>query len=60
MDILAWNALTAIPVTGFGKIPEKQRTYIRLVFTDPAMRTLHADRETVAQAPPSPATPARA
>ncbi|MFD4762951.1 hypothetical protein ACFWOJ_30095 [Streptomyces sp. NPDC058439] len=60
MDILAWNALTAIPVTGFGKIQEKQRTYIRLVFTDPTKRTLHANHETVAQAPPSPATSARA
>ncbi|MFC4608370.1 helix-turn-helix domain-containing protein [Streptomyces maoxianensis] len=49
MDILAWNSLAAALVTDFGRIPEKQRNYIRLVFTDPALRTLYADWETIAR-----------
>ncbi|MFE4367617.1 helix-turn-helix domain-containing protein [Streptomyces sp. NPDC056835] len=49
MDILAWNALAAALVTDFGRIPEKRRNYVRLVFTDPAMRTLYCDWETVAR-----------
>ncbi|WP_031073984.1 helix-turn-helix transcriptional regulator [Streptomyces sp. NRRL WC-3742] len=48
MDILAWNSLAAALVTDFSKIPEKQRNYIRLVFTDPRMRKLYADWENVA------------
>lgn len=48
MDILAWNPLAAALVTDFAQIPEKQRNYIRLVFTDPAMRTLYADWDVVA------------
>lgn len=50
MDILAWNPLAAALVTDFGQIPAKKRNYIRLVFTDPAMRSLYADWETIAHA----------
>ncbi|MFD7219811.1 helix-turn-helix domain-containing protein [Streptomyces sp. NPDC059892] len=49
MDVLAWNALAAALVTDFGRIPERHRNYVRLVFTDPAMRTLYSDGETVAR-----------
>ncbi|MFD7089585.1 helix-turn-helix domain-containing protein [Streptomyces sp. NPDC059896] len=49
MDVLAWNALAAALVTDFGRIPERHRNYVRLVFTDPAMRTLYSDWETVAR-----------
>lgn len=49
MDILAWNALAAALVTDFARIPEKHRNYVRLVFTDPAMKTLYTDWETVAR-----------
>ncbi|MDV9197136.1 helix-turn-helix transcriptional regulator [Streptomyces sp. Wh19] len=49
MDILAWNSFAAALVTDFSKVPEKHRNHIRLVFTDPAMRTLYADGETVAR-----------
>ncbi|MFD5806790.1 MULTISPECIES: helix-turn-helix domain-containing protein [unclassified Streptomyces] len=48
MDILAWNPLAAALVTDFSHIPEKQRNYIRLVFTDPKMRELYADWKNVA------------
>ncbi|WP_351232030.1 transcriptional regulator [Streptomyces sp. NPDC002133] len=49
MDVLAGNSLAAALVTDFGQIPEKHRNYVRLVFTDPAVRALCADRETVAR-----------
>ncbi|MDT0321921.1 helix-turn-helix transcriptional regulator [Streptomyces millisiae] len=46
-EIVAWNAMAAALITDFGKIPEKQRYYIRLLITDPAMRDLYADWEGV-------------
>lgn len=54
MDILAWNSMASRLITDFATIPEKQRNYVRLVFTDPAMRSLYSDwgpsaRECVAQ-----------
>ncbi|MCT9138442.1 helix-turn-helix domain-containing protein [Streptomyces violarus] len=44
-DILAWNVLAAALVTDFSRIPEKHRNYPRLIFTDPAMRSLYVDWE---------------
>ncbi|RDG37414.1 helix-turn-helix domain-containing protein [Streptomyces corynorhini] len=49
MDVIAWNSLAAALVTDFARIPEKHRNYTRILFTDPAMRTLYADWETVAR-----------
>jgi transcriptional regulator with XRE-family HTH domain len=46
-EIVAWNTMGAALITDFGQIPEKQRYYIRLLITDPAMRTLYADWEGV-------------
>lgn len=46
-EIVAWNAMGAALITDFGKIPEKQRYFIRLLITDPAMRELYADWEGV-------------
>lgn len=48
MDVLAWNPLAAALVADFAQIPAKERNYVRLVFTDPAMRSLYADWEGVA------------
>lgn len=48
-DVLAWNHLAAALITDFAQIPEKHRTYIRLLFTDPAMRTLYPDWENTAR-----------
>ncbi|MGW4506829.1 helix-turn-helix domain-containing protein [Streptomyces sp. NPDC004436] len=48
MDILAWNPLAAALITDFSRIPEKHRNYIRLLFTNPAIRNLYADWENVA------------
>jgi transcriptional regulator with XRE-family HTH domain len=49
MDILAWNAQAAALITDFARIPEEQRNYIRMIFTDPVMRTLYRDWENVAR-----------
>jgi transcriptional regulator with XRE-family HTH domain len=49
MDILAWNRLAAALITDFARIPEHERNYVRLVFTDPAMRTLYPDWADVAR-----------
>ncbi|MET8982659.1 helix-turn-helix transcriptional regulator [Streptomyces sp. NPDC004539] len=49
LDVLAWNDLGAALVTDFSQIPEKHRNYVRILFTDPAMRTLHADWDSVAR-----------
>ena len=46
-EIVAWNAMAAALITNFGTIPEKQRYYIRLLITDPAMRELYTDWEQV-------------
>lgn len=48
MDILAWNRLASALITDFAAIPPKHRNYVRLVFTDPAMRALYADWDSVA------------
>ncbi|MEV6639531.1 helix-turn-helix transcriptional regulator [Amycolatopsis sp. NPDC051371] len=49
MDILAWNRLAAALITDFARIPEHERNYVRVVFTDPAMRTLYPDWADVAR-----------
>ena len=48
-DILAWNPLAAALLTDFAKVPEKKRNYARLLFTDPAMKSLYADWELTAR-----------
>jgi transcriptional regulator with XRE-family HTH domain len=48
-QILGWNAMAAALFTDFAQIPEKQRTFVRLLFTDPAMRTLYGNWEEVAR-----------
>ncbi|WP_432121087.1 helix-turn-helix domain-containing protein [Streptomyces sp. S1] len=49
MDVLAWNPLAAALVTDFSQVPEKHRNYLRILFTDPVMRTLYTDWEKVAR-----------
>ncbi|MFD5125226.1 helix-turn-helix domain-containing protein [Streptomyces sp. NPDC058385] len=49
MDILAWNPLAAALLTDFSQIPQEQRNYVRLVFTDPTVRDRYLDWETIAQ-----------
>lgn len=45
MDVLAWNRAASALYTDFGAIPARQRNYVRLVFTDPVIRTLHVQWE---------------
>jgi transcriptional regulator with XRE-family HTH domain len=49
LDILAWNHLAAALLTDFSRMPPGQRNYVRMVFTDPQMRTLYADWAGVAR-----------
>ncbi|MEU5645239.1 helix-turn-helix domain-containing protein [Streptomyces milbemycinicus] len=49
MDILAWNPLAAALFTDFAKVPEDRRNCVRILFTDPSMRTLYADWRAVAR-----------
>ncbi|WP_328505490.1 helix-turn-helix transcriptional regulator [Streptomyces sp. NBC_00391] len=50
MGILAWNSLAAALVADFSQIPVKKRNFVRLLFTEPAMRVLYPDWERVAHA----------
>jgi transcriptional regulator with XRE-family HTH domain len=45
LDILAWNAGATALFTDFARLPARRRNYVRLLFTDPVMRALHADWE---------------
>ncbi|MFM9707755.1 helix-turn-helix domain-containing protein [Streptomyces galilaeus] len=46
-DILGWNQLAAAVWTDFGRYPEQERVFVRLLFTEPWMRALYADWEEV-------------
>ncbi|WTT96716.1 helix-turn-helix transcriptional regulator [Streptomyces sp. NBC_00076] len=48
-DLLAWNAMAAALVMDFGRIPEAERNYVRLLFTEPAIRVLYTDWEDMAR-----------
>lgn len=41
MDVLAWNDTAAALFADFAAIPAGQRNYVRLLFTHPAVRSLH-------------------
>jgi transcriptional regulator with XRE-family HTH domain len=45
-EVVAWNAMGAALITDFARLPG-ERYYIRMLFTDPAMRDLYADWEGV-------------
>jgi transcriptional regulator with XRE-family HTH domain len=49
MDILAWNAGAVALYTDFAQIPANRRNYVRLLFTHPVVRSLHAEWEHDAQ-----------
>ncbi|MER7930716.1 helix-turn-helix transcriptional regulator [Streptomyces sp. NPDC096057] len=46
-DILGWNRLAAALWTDFGRYPEHEREFVRLLFTEPWMRELYVDWEEV-------------
>jgi transcriptional regulator with XRE-family HTH domain len=49
-DILAWNRLAAALMVDFGEIPERERNFMRLLFTDPRLRSLYPDWQGLARA----------
>jgi transcriptional regulator with XRE-family HTH domain len=49
-DILAWNPLAAALMVDFGEVPERERNFMRLLFTDPRLRSLYPDWEGLARA----------
>jgi transcriptional regulator with XRE-family HTH domain len=49
-DLLAWNPLAAALMVDFGEVPERERNFMRLLFTDPRMRSLYPDWEGLARA----------
>ena len=49
LDILAWNDLAASLLGDFALVPERERNYVRMVFTEPAMREVYPDWEDVAR-----------
>jgi transcriptional regulator with XRE-family HTH domain len=49
LDVLAWNPLAAEVFMDFSLLADGERNYVRLVFTDPRMRGLFADWESVAR-----------
>jgi transcriptional regulator with XRE-family HTH domain len=48
-DILAWNPLAAALMIDFSEVPERERNFLRLIFTDPRMRALYPDWEGLAR-----------
>jgi len=43
LDILAWDPTATALYTDFAALPADRRNYLRLMFTDPAVRQLHRD-----------------
>jgi hypothetical protein len=48
-DVLAWNPLAAALMIDFGEIPERERNFMRLIFTEPRMRAVYPDWEGLAR-----------
>ncbi|GAQ65751.1 hypothetical protein SsS58_06166 [Streptomyces scabiei] len=48
-DILAWNPLASSLLTDFEKVPDDKRNCVRILFTDPSMRTLDGNWRIVAR-----------
>jgi len=49
-DVLAWNQLAAALMVDFGQVPERERNFVRLLFTDPRLRSLYPEWEELARA----------
>ncbi|MBE1498659.1 transcriptional regulator with XRE-family HTH domain [Amycolatopsis lexingtonensis] len=43
LDVLAWNPAAAALFTDFAALPADRRNYLRLLFTNPAVRQLHEE-----------------
>ncbi|WP_311380292.1 hypothetical protein [Arthrobacter sp. ISL-72] len=49
LDILAWNGLAAALLADVDKLPPRERNYVRMMFTDPRMKNLYEDWESMAR-----------
>jgi transcriptional regulator with XRE-family HTH domain len=49
MDILAWNPMATALYRDFVQLANNERNYVRLLFTDPAFGSLHAEWELAAR-----------
>lgn len=49
-DVLAWNPSAAALMVDFAEVPERERNFVRLLFTDPRMRSLYPEWEELARA----------
>ena len=49
LDVLAWNALAASVFTDFGKIPVRERNFVRMLFLDDAVRGRYEDWQSMAR-----------
>ncbi|MEV6699525.1 helix-turn-helix domain-containing protein [Streptomyces sp. NPDC051453] len=49
MDILAWNPLAGVLLTDFSQIPEDQRNYVRLVFSESEIGGRYVNWESLAK-----------
>ena len=49
LDILAWNDLAAALLGDPARIPAHQRNYVRMMYTDPAMKDRYPDWEALAR-----------
>jgi transcriptional regulator with XRE-family HTH domain len=49
-DVLAWNPLAAALMVDFGAVPDRERNFVRLLFTDPRLRSLYPEWEELARA----------
>ncbi|MDO9409422.1 helix-turn-helix domain-containing protein [Patulibacter sp.] len=47
LQILGWNRQAAALIADFGAIPEAQRNYVRMIFTDPRIEALFPDWDAV-------------
>ncbi|WP_414462818.1 helix-turn-helix transcriptional regulator [Hyphomicrobium sp. DY-1] len=48
-DVVAWNRAFATVLTDYGKLPPEKRNLLRVVFSDPQVRSVQYDWESVAR-----------
>lgn len=49
LDIIPWNGLAAALLADLGSMPERERNYVRMVFTNPRVQALYDDWEAMAR-----------
>jgi transcriptional regulator with XRE-family HTH domain len=49
LDVLAWNSLAAAVFIDFGRVPRRDRNFVRLLFLDAEVRSRYADWRNIAR-----------